>query len=157
LSLTPVVVVSVAVVSGVPTTRFKESKSEGRHLHIVDQTGSHDFVSVLSSFEVRASSTRRARVFHVGTLESRAAEMLSELGGKRFSTDDLAGTTTEGSRGDLDTLEVLVETVGETKSMDNLMHDTHHVLFVEEDIAGFLQEVSVDLDVTNQRSLGTSS
>jgi len=103
-----------------------------------DKTGSHTFISELSSFEVRSSSTRRTGVFHVSTLKSRATEMLSKSTGKRFSIDDLSGSTTESSRGNV-TSEGLttgskplaVQTVTETESVNDLMHDADHVLFVQ--------------------------
>jgi hypothetical protein len=156
LSLTPVIVISVAVIRSIPTSTFKESKSERRHLHVVDQTRSHDFVSELSSFEVGTSSTRGTRVFHIGTLKSRATEMLSKLGSKRFNNDNLASSTVKSSRRDGHTLEVLIQTVGESEGMDNFMHNTHHVLFMEKNISGFLEVVSVDSNITNQRSLAST-
>jgi len=58
LSLTPVERISIAVVSNVPTSRFEEGEGELRHLHLIDKTRGHSFISELSSFEVGASGTR---------------------------------------------------------------------------------------------------
>jgi hypothetical protein len=57
-SLTEVIRVSITVISNVPAGTFEEGKSEFRDWLIVDHTGSHNFRTILASFEVRASSTR---------------------------------------------------------------------------------------------------
>jgi len=131
---------------------------------LTDQTGSHDFISELSSLEVRTSGTRRTRVFHVSTLESRTSEVLSESGGKRLSIDDYSSGTTKASRLDV-TSEGLtaasepfaVQTLGETESMDNLVHDADHLLFVQHGIGGYLHVGSTDGDSTYKGSLGSGS
>jgi len=161
LSLSEVELVSVVVVGDVPTSRFEESKGELRDLHLVDEAGSHDFEGELSSFEVRTSSTRTTSVFHVSTLKSRASEEASKSGGKRRSVDDDSGVTIESSRGDVTgkssaaaSKPFAVQALGETESVDDLMHDTDHVLFVEEDIGGGTHVVSGDGGLTNKGSLG---
>jgi len=137
LSLTPEERISIAVVSNIPTSGFEESKGEFGNLHLDNETGGHSFIGELSSFEVRSSSTRRSGVFHVGTLERRAAEMLSKSASKGFSIDDASFDTTESSASDV-TSElpttacepVRVQTLAETKSMDDLVHDADHLLFM---------------------------
>jgi len=57
LSLTPEERISIAVVSNIPTSGFEESKSEFGDLHLDNETGSHGFISELSSFEMGSSST----------------------------------------------------------------------------------------------------
>jgi hypothetical protein len=93
--------IGIAVVSNIPTSRFKESEGKLRHLHLVDQTRGHGFVGELSSLEVGTGSTRRSGVFHVGTLESRAAEVLSESASKRLNVEDSGTDTSESGRSDV--------------------------------------------------------
>jgi len=81
LTLTPGERIRITiVVRNVPTSRFEDGKSEFGGLHLVNKSGSHDFVGELSSFKVRTSGTRGTRVFHISTLEIRTSEVLSESG-----------------------------------------------------------------------------
>jgi len=164
LSFSEVEFISVVVVGNVPTGRFEESKGELGSLHLVDKTGSHDFEGELSSFEVRSSGTGTTTVFHVSTLKSRASEEASKSGGKRRGVDDYGSSTIKSSRSDVTgeslttaSQPLAVQTLGETESVDNLMHDTDHVLFVEEDIRSGSHVVSRDGSLTNKGSLGTRS
>jgi len=101
LSFTPCERISNGVVGNVPTRTFEEGKGEFGELHLGDKTGSHTFISELSSFEVGTSGTRRTTVFHVSTLESGTSEVLSESAGKGFSVDDNGSSTTEAGRGNV--------------------------------------------------------
>jgi len=129
-----------------------------------DKTGSHTFISELSSFEVGTSGTRRTTVFHVSTLESGTSEVLSESAGKGFSVDDNGSSTTEAGRGNVAgegltaASEPLVEqTLGETESVDDLMHHADHVLFVNQDISSSLNVIATDGGSTDKGSLGSRS
>jgi len=164
ISLSPAVLISIAVVSNIPTSGFEESKSEFRRLHLINQTRGHDFVSELSSFEMATSSTRRTSIFHISTLERGAAEVASKLGGKRLSINDLGSITIESSRSDMtsESLTVAVEpvaeqTVTETKSVDDFMHNADHVSFVKHDIRSGIHVSTTDGSVSEKRSLGTRS
>jgi len=102
-----------------------------------DKTGSHTFKGELSSFEVRASSTRRTGVFHVSTLERRTSEVLSKSASKGFGIDDNSSSTTETSGSNVagEGLTAASEpsgeqTLGETESVDDLVHDADDVLFM---------------------------
>jgi len=156
LSLAVVVVVSHAVVSDVPAGTFEEGEGELGYGLIVDKTRSHGFGAELSSFEVGTSSSRGTGVLHVSTLESRASEMVSESSSEGFSDEDLAGTTAERGGGDGGSSEVLVQTGGETEGMGDFVDHADHILFVEKNVAGFLDEGSVDSGKGNGGSLGSS-
>jgi hypothetical protein len=151
--------ISILVVRNVPTSRFKESEGEFRHLHLVDETRSHSFKSKLSSFEVRSSSTRRSGVLHVSSLETGATEVLSKSTSKGFSVDNTSSGTIKLSRSNVtskfSTAAIepgAVQTLAETKSMDNFVHNTDHVLFVVKNIRSGLDVLHTDLNVTNNRS-----
>jgi hypothetical protein len=133
LSLTPVVRISIVVVRNVPTGGFEEGKSNLRDLHLVNETRSHSFVSELSSFEVRSGSTRGTSIFHIGTLKTRTTKVRSKLASKGFSTDDTSLNTIEGGiRNNVTELltarvePVAVETLAETESMDDFVHNADH-------------------------------
>jgi len=155
--------VSIAVVSNIPASGFEDTKSELRELHLVHETGGHTFVSILSSFEVGTSSTRRTSIFHVSTLKARATEVASDHRGKRFSIDNNSSCAIKNSRfnmtseGSTVAIEpVMVQAVTETKSMDNFMHDTDHVSFMQENITSRFQIFSTDGGMTDKRSIGSA-
>jgi hypothetical protein len=164
LSLTPVERISITVISNVPTSRFKESEGEFGHLHLDDKTGGHGFEGELSSFEVRSSGTRRSGIFHVSTLERRASVMLSKSAGKGFSIDNASRDTVKSSLGNV-TSEgstaagepVSVQTLAETESMDNFVHNTDHLSFVVKDISTGGEISGTDDNLTNDGSLGARS
>jgi len=137
LSLTPPETISHAVISNIPTRAFQKSKSELGDLLLVDETGSHDFEEEDLTFEVRTSSSRASTVFHIGTLKSRAAEVLSKHASKGFDVYDSGGSTIESSGRDVSSQsftiavkEMLVETRSKTKSMGKFVDHTDHVLFM---------------------------
>jgi len=99
LSLTPIERISITVVGDVPTSRFEESEGEFGNLHLVDETGGHSFEGELSSFEVRSSSTRRSRILHISSLETRATIMLSKSASEGFSINDRSRDTAKSSLG----------------------------------------------------------
>jgi len=165
LALTPNERISItSVVRNVPTSRFKESEGEFGYLHLVDKAGGHGFVSELSSFEVRSSSTRRSGIFHVSSLETRASEMLSKSTSEGFSIDNASRDTAKRSRSNV-TGEGLttasepaaIQALTETKSVNNFMHNADHVLFVEKSIRSGTNVFGTDDSLTNDRSLGTRS
>jgi len=137
LTLTPVERISVTVVGDVPAGTFQESKSELGVDLLIDKTGGHSFVTEMSLFEVRTSSTRATTVFHVSTLKSRATVMLSELRSKGFNVQDKSVSTIELTSASVSlkslTLRVneLAElALSETKDVEDFMDDADHILFV---------------------------
>jgi len=106
-------------------------------LHLGDKAGSHNFESELSSFEVRTSSTRGTTVLHISTLKSRATEVLSKSASKGFNIDNNSSSTIKSSGLDMTSEGATaagepfaVQTLGETESVDNLVHDADHLLFM---------------------------
>jgi len=165
LALTPNERISITiVVRNVPTSRFKESEGEFRHLHLVNKTGGHSFVSELSSFEVRSSSTRRSGILHISSLKTRASEMLSKSTSEGFGIDNASRDTAKRSTSNV-TGEGLttagepaaVQALTETKSVNNFVHNADHVLFVEESIRSGSNVSRTDDSLTNDGSLGTRS
>jgi len=168
LSFTPVVRISKAVIRNVPTSRFKESEGEFGHLHLDDKAGGHGFVSEMSSFEVRSSGTRRSGILHISTLERRASEMLSKSAGKGFSIDDASLDTIKSSRGNM-TSELLtaagepvgIQSLAETESMDNFVHNADHLSFMVKDVSTGSEVSGTDGNLTTDgstraRSFGAS-
>jgi len=164
LSLTPVERISETVVRNVPTSRFKESEGEFGHLHLDDKTGGHSFVSEVSSFEVRSSGTRRSGILHISTLERRASEMLSESAGKGFGIDDASCDTTKRSSGNV-TSELLtgagepvsIQSLTETESVDNFVHNADHLSFVVKDVSTGSEVSGTDGNLTNDGSTSARS
>jgi hypothetical protein len=156
LLLTVVKGISITVVSSIPAGAFKESKSHFRYWLIIDEAGGHDFGTELSSFEVGTSGGRGTRVLHIGTLESRASEVGSELRSEGFSDEDLAGTAAESSRGNRGTVEVSVQAGSETESVSDFVDHAAHILFMKKDVRGFSEVASVDSSKSNERSLGST-
>jgi len=163
LSLTPVVGISITiVVRNEPTSRFKNSKGEFRNLHLGNEAGGHSFVSELSSFEVRSSSSRRSGILHVSSLESRATEMLSKSVGKGLSIDNASRHTIKSSRSKVTGKGLTaarepmsIQSLTETKSMDDFVHNTDHLSFVVHWFSSRSEVLGTDDSFTNDRSLGT--
>jgi len=163
LALTPVVGISITiVVRNEPTSRFKDSKGEFGNLHLGDETGSHSFVSELSSFEVRSGSSRRSGILHVSSLERRATEMLSKSASEGLSIDNASSHTIKTGRSNVSgegftaTSEpVSIQSLTETKSVDNFMYNADHLSFVIHGFSSGSEEFSTDDSLTNDGSLGT--
>jgi len=161
--LTPVVRISITiVVRNKPTSRLKDSKREFGNLHLGDQTGGHSFVSELSSFEVRSSSSRRSGILHVSSLKSRATEMLSKSASERFSIEDASSDTVKRSSGNVTSEDLTaarepmrIQTLTETKSVNDLVHNADHLSFVIKRFSSGSEVSGTDDSLTNDRSLGT--
>jgi len=130
---------------------------------LVDQTGGHDLEGEDLTLEVRTSSSRASTVFHVGTLKSRATEMVSKSGGKGLNIQDSGGTTVKTGTSDVTresssstAKEILVHMSSKTKSMDKFMHHTYHALFVLKNIGSVRHESSTDSGSTRKRSVGST-
>jgi len=90
--------------------------------------------------------------------------MLSKSASKGFSIDDASFDTTESSASDV-TSElpttacepVRVQTLAETESVDNFMHNTDHLSFVVKDIGTGSEISSTESNLTSNGSTGTRS
>jgi hypothetical protein len=129
---------------------------------LVNKTGSHELVREDLSFEVRTSSSRASAVFHVSTLKSRAAEMLSKHTGKGLNINYSGSTTHKTSGFDMTTKlstiavnETTVHTLGKTENVNNFVDHAYHILFVKKDVSSGLNELATDDSTTDKGSVGT--
>jgi len=86
----------------------------------------------------------------------------SKLTSKGFSIDDASSNATKSSTSDVTSEDLTtasqptrVQSLTETKTVDNFMHDTDHVLLMSQDISGSRDVVGTDNSFTNNRSLST--